>query len=220
MTQSINKLFYNKWAFKIECRIAGAFLIGNYARKYLDQALKDNREFLIHGGVHVNLKEFNKFYEKVNNLPKDETKIRIEYNTVRIFCNNKDLVDTLSVDLKKWISSVSGPSTNKEFNYLNNNSKKVLCKSLPKNGFRYKAYLRSNVGIDERTSFITWIRKLNDVFEIPRSTEQWLEGRFIYHPNPYFYIKDEKTLAMVLLFMSKNIRKVEEFVIKDSISVV
>jgi hypothetical protein len=36
--------------------------------------------------------------------------------------------------------------------------------------------------------------------------------------SPFMYVEDDKTLAMIGLFLGSNIKKVEEFILRSSIS--
>jgi hypothetical protein len=173
--------------------------------------------------LKANLLAFSNAVEPYLNFP--DVQIRTEGSNFNLFCKDKETLERISRDLEKWIIQINGPVNQEEYDYLmQSGRRKIICDQLPKNGtFQYRVYLKSKWSEEERVKFYNWASNSSNV-NIPRGAEDWLLGIPPRHkwnqPNPFIYVKDEKSLTMVNLFAGSNVRKIEEFVLRNTITVV
>ena len=221
-----SKLFYNKWPYKIECYISGAsrlrwagvdqtkdFCLGEPAPALWrwqsnDKLSKENKAQLL---------EFTTGLEPFLAL-KDQLQTRVEGKHYNIFCKDPVLLENIYKAVAPWVERISGPTTEEELNYmLDNGHKKILRDILPKDGYKYKVYLKESWSTESRAAFAEWAAKFPNTINISKSSKKWLDGgqRWLY--NPFMYVKDEKTLTMVGLFASGNVKRVEEFILRENL---
>ena len=221
-----SKLFYNKWPYKIECYIIGAsrlrwqgvettkeFCLGKSTPRLWnwqsnDKLNKEDKDALL---------TFTTGLEPFLTL-KDQLQTRVEGRRYNIFCKDRILLENIYNAVAPWVQQVSGPTTEEELDYLlDNGHKKILRDILPKDGHKYKVYLRESWSLEGRAAFAEWADKFPNTINISKSSKKWLDGgqRWLY--NPFMYVKDEKTLTMVGLFASGNVKRVEEFILRENL---
>jgi hypothetical protein len=219
LKQKINKLYYGKWPFKIECDLTTSSLI-----------IRLGPEGTRHWATHDTNTWFKsskhekdcvlEFLDVVEPYLDKELQIRTEGSHFNFFCKDRDLKDAIVKDVGKWLKAVDGPESDEELEFmLASGRKKVICSNLPYGKYRYKINLRPNMLIDARPKFLEWAKKYGDSVSIADSTNRWLAGKHSYVQAPFIYIEDEKTLAMFGLFLGNNIRIVEEFILRSSINI-
>lgn len=209
-----SKLFYNKWPYKVACRLAHVnTIISNGNRSaygYYGYRNKVTPEEQI---------ELDTFSKAVKPLLKEDVKYRVEQSHFNIFCSDKKLLEKINKRLKKWIQNIYGPTNDEELAYLTNNGhKKRLCDKLPKGGYQYRVYFKSLMNDTTKESFLNWVSKYQGKLEVSGATKRWLEGNHRYCQAPFMYVKDGATLSMVGLFLANNLKLVEEFVLRESIN--
>ena len=221
-----SKLFYNKWPYKIECYITGAsrlkwlgveitkdFCLSKptptlWSWQSNDKLGKEEKSALL---------AFTYGIEPFIEL-KDQLQIRVEGRRYNIFCKDRILLENIYNAVAPWVQRVSGPTTNEELDYmLDNGYRKILRDVLPKNMYQYRIYFKESWNIADRNKFLAWVTKNPDIVDISRSSKEWLQGdkRWIY--NPFIYVKDNKTMTMVGLFTSGNVKRVEEFILRENL---
>jgi len=221
-----SKLFYNKWPYKIECYISGAsrlrwagvdqtkdFCLGEPAPALWrwqsnDKLSKENKAQLL--AFTTGLEPFLAL--------RDQLQTRVEGKHYNIFCKDPVLLENIYKAVAPWVERISGPTTEEELNYmLDNGHKKILRDILPKDGYKYKVYLKESWSTESRAAFAEWAAKFPNTINISKSSKKWLDGgqRWLY--NPFMYVKDEKTLTMVGLFASGNVKRVEEFILRENL---
>ena len=235
-----NKLYYNKWPYRVECYQPGSSRIIRSGKKTVDQWCKGfdsnisrywdqmydfNRTVSFEKRTEVlkaNLLAFSDAVGPYLDFP--GVQIRTEGSKFNLFCKDTEILENISRDLENWITRINGPVNQEEYDYLmQTGRRRVICDQLPKNGlFRYRVYLKPKWSAEERVKFYNWAKSSNN-FHIPQGAESWLLGmppaNKWSHPNPFIYVKDEKSLTMVNLFAGSNIRKIEEFVLRNTITV-
>jgi hypothetical protein len=217
--QKINKLYYGKWPFKIECVLTRSSLIIRLGPKGTRhwathdtntwvKSSKDEKECVL------------EFLDVVEPYLDKEIQVRTEGNHFNIFCKDRELKDAIVKDVKKWLRAVEGPDSDEELEFmLASGRKKVVCSNLPYGKYRYKINFRTNMPIDARPKFLEWIKKYGDSVSVAEATTRWLSGRNPYIQAPFMYVHDEKTLAMCGLFLGDNVRIVEEFILRENLIV-
>ena len=120
--------------------------------------------------------------------------------------------------MQEWVVAVTEPGSLEELEYiLSNGSKVVLVDAYRKGKFRYKLILKINMKKDKRLQFMGWLSNYSGKIEVARSTISWLIGTHHYLAEPFIYVDDKKTLTMIGLYISGYIKKVEEYVIRDTL---
>ena len=204
-----SKLFYNKWPYKMECYISGASRL-----RWL--GVEITKEFCLgeltptlyswQSNDRLNLKDKSALLEFTNGLEpflklKDQLQTRVEGRHYNIFCKEqREAVKQRNPDYM-----------------LDNGHRKILRDVLPKDGYKYKVYFRESWPMEGRVEFANWSAKFPNTINISQSSLKWLECRQKWLYNPFMYVKDEKTLTMVGLFTSGNVKRVEEFILRENL---
>lgn len=216
-----SKLFFNKWLFRIECIQPGASRIRRNIHTsggwWADRiTFYDSYRLGVAGDQQDQLKKFSDAVQQF--LFSDEIQIRSEGSHFNLFCKDPAILAEIEKNLQPWIHRISGPTTQEEHDFLlSNGSKKTICDHLPKNQFQYRVFFSANWDIENRANFLRWAQRVNGLVEISKENQRWLSGKRHYCQNSYVYVKDSKTLTMVSLQAGEQIRKVEEFVLRNSI---
>lgn len=224
--KTTKKLFYSKYPFKVECRLSGASYITRYG---IDKCLlicgNEKLRFST-GGMwfrnndnvdKVSMALFIKAYQKIKDC---DIKVRTEGSHFNIFCQDEDTYEKIKKELSKWITFLYQPESKEVLDFmLANGPRKVIVKQLPREKYKYKITVRSNMPVDARKQFIKWTEKYDkDIFSVSNTSKQWMLGNKVYAQDPFFYIQDNSVLTLTSLFLGNNIKKIEEFVIADTIS--
>lgn len=223
---SSSKLFYNKWPYKIECYISGAsrlrwqgidtikqYCLGNsvpslWSWQSNDRLSKEDKDALL---------KFTIGLEPFLDL-KDQLQTRVEGRHYNIFCKDLVLLEQIYNAVQPWVQRISGPTTTEELEYLlNNGHKKILRDLLPKDGYKYKVYFKESWSMESRLIFSEWADNFPNTINISKSSKKWLECRQKWLYNPFMYVKDDRTLTMVGLHTSGNIKRIEEFVLRENL---
>lgn len=215
-----NKLFFGKWPFKLECRIKGANKITNLGLEKARDWCLGHFELRYHSSKQdYDKKDLLKFIEAVGPFLTDEVQIRAEGSHFNIFCKHRVLLDSISKAMEKWAYAIHCPETQEEIDFLlDNKNQKVLCDKLPRGDYKYKIILRERMKVDSRRNFLTWLNKYPDSIHYSNSTERWLTGASIWKQDPFFYVKDNSLLTMIMLYLNTDIRKVHEYVLRNTIT--
>jgi len=226
-----NKLFYNKWPFKVETYIKGASKVyynGVYdVIEWAANRVKQPRwesDVGFWGRKHnsgIDKIELGKYALAVEPYLADrkDIKVRCEGSHLNLFTDDKDLLEKIRADLYPWIMSITSPSSDEELAFLiDNGHKKVLCNKLPWDKYQYKVFFKNSFETTQRSNFYTWTDRYGAKIEIADSTDRWLQGKKYYVQDPFIYVEDSKMLSMVLLYLGNNVKKVQEFILRNSIN--
>jgi len=218
-----SKLFWNKWPYKVCCRIGGANKITIFG---LDRALLwcDGKYSSLWNSAQrtsVDKDALKKFILKSKDfiVDREQVQIRAEGDRFNLFLKDKDLLKKIHKELSPWITTIYGPTTDEEYNYLmENNKKKVLCDTLPRGTFKYKIFLKERMKSLARENFLLWSnRYTSEQILISPTTSKWLNGEKFYKQDPFFYIRDDAMLTMIRLFLGDNLKIVHEYVTRDKL---
>ena len=206
-----NKLFYGKWPYKIVCGVKGA-----WAFRYSPDCRRHTKN---HWADDSQLSRFAQDFVNLN-IENQNIKIRVEGSCFNIFCRDDEILSVIKNHLKKWITTVYEPANNIEKQYLiDNGNRKILRNSLPLNKYRYKLYLNPHTDYDIRLKFWDWLSRYeDDRMYISRDSKHWLLNHIGWIPAPFLYVKEKQDLSMVCLYLGNNLKKVEEFVLRDNIN--
>jgi hypothetical protein len=218
--QKINRLFYGKWPYKIECFLAKSSMIVRLGPEKARLWATNHPEYAGWWNVPQSQKfQVLEFLNKVEPFLNEELQIRTEGGHFNIFCKHAVLRDHILQELEPWIIEVWGPDNDEELAYmLANGSKKIVCNKYPHDLYRYKIHFKTNMPIDARAKFLNWTKNYLSSISISDATHQWLAGKHQWAQMPFMYVKDEKTLSMFSLFLGNNLRIIEEYVLRSSIN--
>lgn len=222
MTQVLKtkKLFYNKWPFKIECRLKGSNYIARIGSQRFIEWLDDPNGFhfldVKKGHDAIALKKFATIFSQFEDK---DIQVRGEGYHFSVFVKDEALLKELETKLKSWVYSITRPESDQELEFLiSNSAKKTLCDRLPHEKYRYKVTLKENTPLETRSKFVDWLGKYDDRVRVSNSSKLWLYGEKMWVQAPFFYVETDKHLSMVLLYLGNHIRKTEEFILKTSIN--
>ncbi len=219
---SSSKLYYNKWPYKVECTIFGAYLLSRFHISEVKDWCNGNSNITMgssYGGKNISKPALLAFATLVEPYLKNKSvQIRTEGSHFNIFCKDKVVLENIDATLYNWIRKISGPTTDEELEFLLSNShKKRLCDTLPKGRFRYKIIFKTKFSQDKKEQFLSWCDHYLDKIEISATTKRWLKNERLYAQDPFMYITDEKMLSMLWLYLGENIKRVEEFIPRNSV---
>lgn len=202
---STNKLFYNKWIYKIVVRVR--------RRSYYNTAifsLPVDESLPVYTALRSSLSA---------NFDHKKYTCRVEGQRASIFCNEKEVLDSIEKMCTGFIVSIYEPESSQEVEILTNHSRrKVLCKNLPKQIYQFKFYIDSHMKDETKLSFWKWTIKYDKTkICLTESTCDWLTNHG-YWNSCYGYAADEKTMSMICLYLGSNLRYIEEYVTRDSIN--
>jgi hypothetical protein len=207
----------------VECTIFGAYLVGRYKLSTV-KAWCNGAPGLLGIGNSYGAKNINKadllvFVNAAEQYVKnDKVQIRTEGSRFNLFCKDKDALEEIEQQLGHWIRKISGPTSDEELEYLlSNGHKKRLCDFIPKKKYRYKLFFKNKFPQEKRMQFAQWCENYKDKVEISRNSKLWLESRKPYVQDPFMYVQDEKMLSMIGMFASGYVRKVEEFIERNTV---
>jgi hypothetical protein len=159
-----------------------------------------------------------RFADSVEPFLDKDLQIRAESAHFNLFCRDTALRDNIVLALNDWVTDVYGPESDEELAFMMSSSnKKIVCNNLPYDQYRYRVNFKVDMSVDTKSKFLSWVVKYPDTAKISITSMKWLAGERTYAQSPFMYVEDEKTLAMVGLFLGNNIRKVEDFVLRSSI---
>ncbi len=219
-----SKLFFNKWPFKVECTVRGASRIDKLSIGFLKKwciSDKIDAPFKGPGYDKIDKAEFLSFINAAESfLDRSDLQIRKESSHFNIFCKDMAVLEEIETKLKPWLRKISGPTTTEELEFLlSNGHKKVLCDTLPKQGYKYKVYFKYKFPADKRINFLNWAANYQDKIIISITSKKWLLGSKYYVQSPFMYVKDEKMLSLVGMFLSGYVSRVDEFIERNTVLV-
>ena len=214
------KLFFRKYAFKVELTCKGANIIKRRGINVVIEQIRSGASIVARdywgrpsgddGQTNATLLEFA---EAVRPILKKEFKCRAEHNHFTFFLENRKDFDLIQKKLAKWVTSTWEPSNDSELDFLTDNKRKVIVDKLPHEKYVNKVVFKSNWDSFKRQSFYQWLKKYpEDDFKVSPSTHRYLTGSARYCAAPFLYIADPKMLTMLTLFAGDHVSYIEEFV--------
>ncbi len=194
-----NKLFQGKFKYKavISSGLAGWFRGGNLSRTLV---LIESDGFYSRNATNAEKQYAKKLLNYLKNI--ENWQVRVETPYISLYFN--EIVDLESVVKfsRNRIKYVAIPDPNTECNLTNQT---VIVKKLD---FDYKVF----VGATNQNylSFVTWCNNNNKI-KLPKRAARDLSKD--YSPGGgYFYVKDDKSLTMVKMFLGRTITRVENVI--------
>lgn len=214
-----NRLFFKKYAYKVECNLPGADLVRRYNAAELAHlfSLPYKPTIIKYRTLTAdNKNSIVEFRTAVDPWLHKDQKTRIEMNLFNFYFDNEVECDKFVAAVGKFISKVTKPDSAKDLDLLQSKNFISVCDKLPHRKFQYKIMLSNSMPDDTREKFITWAEMYTDKFEIPGKTLRWLKGKTTYCYEPFLYVESSKELTLVNLYISQHIRRTYEFVLRDT----
>jgi len=209
-----SKLFYNKWPYKVTCKLEHVSSVMSHRPRFSYGYYGRHKKVSYDEQMALDA-----FKKAVTPLLKKDIQYRVENNYFNIFCSDKKILSQIDKRLNQWIEHIYGPTSDEELEYLTaNGHKKRVCDKLPKDIYQYRVYFKHSMPDTTKENFLNWSSKYEGKLELSRSTKKWMAGEHHWFQGPFMYVKDGATLSMVGLFLAKNIKLVEEFVLRESIN--
>ena len=217
-----SKLFYNKWPYKVECIQQGASRIVHNGPAVCKEWCNTGKglQFSHYGNKITDKVQYLRFIEAVEPFldRKEEIQIRVEGSHFNLFCKDVAILEKIDNELSIWSRSIRGPTTPEELEFLlNNGHKKILCDTLPYGKYKYRLYFKSKFPADKRSAFVGWADKYGDKLEISETSRRWLVSIRHYAQDPFMYVEDDKMLSLTGMYLSGYVKKVEEFIERNSV---
>lgn len=214
------KLFYKKYAYKIELRVKGAQSIQYSGVEntihMCDQHLAGQTVFKFRDYNNEDLENLKKFAKTVKKYLKPSIKSRVEYYSFNFYLEDKVQFNKMIKNLKPWIRSVTQPTSDEDLAALLNNNKVVICNKLPLKKYKYRVFFNRRMPVNRRETFYTWLENYGDSVRISKSSKRWIQGHgWMY--DPYMYIEDSKLLLMAKMSLGEYAGKTEEFVLSNTV---
>lgn len=215
--QKINKLYYNKYPYKIACKSTYAYMLSNNdiqaVRRWATNASSSSLP-------RIERMNFLSFLDKVEPFLTSDIKIRIERNHFNLFCMTPTIRNKIKKALNNWVVEVCGPENKEELAFLlANSNKKIICNLLPYNRYQFKVFIKSKIPENIKEDFLNWSKKYDGSIRMTDSTESWFLNYHRWAQAPFIYVEDSKTLTMVSLFLGGNIKKIEEHIVREGINI-
>lgn len=215
----INKLFYNKYPYKILCKLEGAFLLraANFKDADYPPILDKNIPKFVEEYTRKNIKLFA---QKFRNYFLDSDIFRsVSYRDVSFYFLDKTKFTEALTSLQEFVSEASEPASDLDLSYLQNNNKIILCNNLPHDLYQFKIIFRK-MPLKNRESFLRWTKSYteNELY-IPKSTKKFFSGvsNTEYYAH-YAYVKDESIKILACLAAPGYVRSIEEYVLRSLIN--
>lgn len=195
------KLFQNKYKYKVvfTTGVAGWFR-GSDAAKIQSLYQDKDQFYYSRQATAAEKSHANKLASVLSNI--EIWQARVETPFVSIYLNNEADLETVVKNCKNRIKYVEIPDPNSETKLIEGT---VLVKNLD---FGFKVTLGSSNQC--YLSFVQWCQNNNKI-RLPKRAKRDLSK----DANPgggFFYVKDEKSLTMVKMFLGRTITKVEKVV--------
>jgi len=196
-------LFSNKYQYKIVvvCPMANWFRNSDFS--HVSSCLESLKNGQSPVWVKIKGPEDIEFTKKLSAVMSSQTdfNLRVEHPYLNFYTNNaKSIEQIASVDSAR-IRYVSIP--NKSGPILQTNS--VICKKID---FGYKVFLGKTT--QNYSNFVTWA-KTSDNVKLTKRAEKDL-GKDRSYGGSYIYVKSEKVLTMVKVYIGSSISKVESVI--------
>lgn len=216
----IKRKFYNKWNYKISLSLKGASIFRLYDCDYIKERLSSyNQEDDIFDWrwekrVQENRNEAIIVANFLDQWPKDSYIKRIERNILDIYTNDQNFFDAACHEFFSFTRKRFAPNPSTE--HLLSNEKRILCKKLPHEKYRYKVFLKAHaIDKEEKIKFLNFLDLNNNNIRISESTKSWFLVTKWNWDRRYILVDDEKALMMLKLRSSAALGSIYEYVIAD-----
>ena len=213
-----SKLFFGRWPYKVETCLKGTSLIKRWGiddtRLWCDGLLNQQfDQYTYYKNIYRD--ELKDYINLLEPFIGPNLQMRSEYHNLNFYTDDQTIFKGLQRELKPWVRGISEPNGDDLEFLINNSSKMVLCKELPYGKFKHKVYIKTSMPESNRRGFLEWLSNYSGKVKSSGGSVGWILGQKPYFQNPFVYVEDEKTLAMVGLYLGNYARKTQEFVVRN-----
>jgi hypothetical protein len=220
MKYSTSKLFFRKYAFKVELACVGSSFIKLRGANYVIKEIESGRDVISSqfwrrssNGTKDDNKNLLEFTRSIAPLLEKKLKCRAEGSHFNFFLDNRTDFDYVISIMSNWIENTWDPQNDKELDFLIGNKRKIIVDKIPYEKYVNKVVFKTDWPANKRQTFLGWLNKYPiDDFKVSPSTERYLNGSTRYCAQPFVYIADPKMLTMLTLFAGDHVSYIEEFV--------
>lgn len=224
------KLFYNKYPYKVSTQCKGACFVTRRGIEFVLDFCESNRPDPYSFRAWHNtenytdsdkkkLRKFSITAEPFIKAKGPSLLIRTEGNQLNFFTNDLTTYQNIQKSFEEWITEITEPGSTEDLDFLlSSDSKKILVDALPHDIYQYRIYVKNTMHHEKRLNFKSWFEKYPEgTIRSTRCTNLWLTGKSPYFREPFLYVKNKPTLSMIGLYISGDIKKIEEFVLRDTL---
>lgn len=213
------KLFYRLYPYKIELSVKGAEYIKRFGHDdtvdmcegRLNSFSFKNRNF-----TDSQKQKLIEFSSVVSPILDQGHKVRAESNTMSLYLLDEATHDSLVRELKPYIRSVTIPDSNEDLEKLYSKNHIVMCNKLPHNKYEYRLMLKENMPEKAKENLANWINNAGDDVSVPGKTDSWIRGSRTWIYDPFIYAKSSKHLTMLSLILGSSVKRIYEYVLRDT----
>lgn len=204
-----NKLFYGKYAYKVNLYMRGSNYIGLYGLHRLMDAIS-KRQIPFQANIdNVSLTSIGHFLLGLEG----SYRTRIEHNELNVYFDNKNDYTKFVEKFKVLANAVYEPQNDNVESFLKGNNKKVIRNNLPSNIYRYKVHFKI-MSVNDGENIVKWAEN-NTKVRLNNGPKKSLL-KTVY-PNAYLYVEDQPTLTLCRLIGGQNISRIEEYVLTSEV---
>lgn len=214
-----NKLFYRKYPYKIELSCKGAEFVKRFGHADtvdLCEGKTNSFSFKNRNFTDSQKQRLIEFSTVVTPVLAAGHKVRVEMNTMSFYLLDEATYDSLVKELELYIKSVTVPDSNEDLEKLYSKNHIVMCNKLPHKKYEYRLMLKENLSEKAKESLVIWIDNAGDEVSVPGKTNSWLRGNRTWIYDPFIYAKSSKNLTMLSLILGSSIKRIYEYVLRDT----
>lgn len=217
-----NKLFYDKWPYKITCKMPGITLLRSFGPTFIFSLTPENIvNYTWSRYITVNVDRLKNFVKLLENFINDkDVKKRIEGDKISFYFLTKKEYNEFLNCATNYVTHITEPSDDTALEILQQDTNYIICDNLPHNKFKYKITFK-DMPQNVRKNLILWAEKYNsDNIHITKSTKIHFHGIKHHYGSHYFYINDPKMISFITLAASGYIRRIDEFITREFVATV
>lgn len=212
-----NKLFYKKYPYKIELSCKGAEFVKRFGHAdTVDMCEGKITSYTFRNFTNLQKQKLIEFSTVVTPVLAAGHKVRVEMNSMSFYLLDGATCDLLIKELESYIRSITIPDSNEDLEKLYSKNHIVICNRLPHNNYEYKLMLKEFLSEKAKESLVNWIINAGDDVSVPGKTNNWLRGGRTWVYDPFIYVKSSKHLTMLSLILGDSIKRIYEYVLRDT----
>jgi hypothetical protein len=231
LIKKINKLFYGKYPYKVSTFSKGASLLVHCGYDFVEKFCNDPKQTEARNYLWKRTRfsqeqkdDLKRYSNKVNkyviNEDQKDIKTRAEMSYVDFYTTDYALYQEIQAETKEWIREIAEPASQADLDFMKvNGTKKLLVDQLPHGKYEYKISLKTNISSDKRQTLINWLgRYKQEQIHVSKETSRWLRNERKWANEPFLYVNNGPMLSLVGMFLTGNIRKVDNYILRSSVA--
>ena len=216
--QKTKKLYYGKYPYKIELRVPGSYMIRDRNAEEIKNQTPSKNYYRFKKFSEQNHKNLVKFIDTAGDLlTNKKIKSRCESDTISFYSEEYSIHEAIHKKLSEWVIVVTEPENNASLKKLTEKKHIVLCRSIPYGKFQYRVHLNPYMPREDRVKFHKWLDNYKKYIGISTNCKEWLEGNYSWMNSPVINIQDNKHLAFIQLYLGKNLKKTEHYIVRSTL---